>query len=138
MININCPCCHKNINEIATVLLDSIKSPLNKSCIFCFCEMNSLENNNNEKLVSCPKCGNLFHNDCWVEYVNHKDKSNETPIINSLPTTTNVYNTNRFTFNPNLLPVRTVSEINNLYIGSRFINPRPQYIFYPPNHIFIS
>ena len=66
----------------------------------------------------------------------HKNKSNETPIINSLPT--NGYNTNRyFTYNPNLLQIRNVSEINNLYIGSRFISQRPQYIFYPP-HIFIS
>ena len=88
-------------------------------------------------LVSCPKCGNLFHNDCWSEYVDYKNNSNETPVINRLPTT-NVYNTNRFTFNPNLLQVRTVSEINNLYIGSRFINTNPQYIFYPPNHIFIT
>ena len=69
--------------------------------------MNSLHNNN--KLVSCPKCGNLFHNNCFDEYLKHKNKSNETPIINS----TNVYNTNRFTFNPNLLQVRAVSEINN-------------------------
>ena len=62
-----------------------------------------------------------------------KNKSNETPIINN----TNVYN--HFVFNPNLLtPVRSVSEVNNLYVGSRLISPRPQYIFYPPNHIFIN
>jgi len=98
-----------------------------------------LENNNTEKLISRPKCGNLFHHNRWVEYVLHKNKSNETPIINTLPNT-NVYNTNRFTYNPNLLtPVRSVSEVNNLYIGSRFIShQRPQYIFYPPNQIFIS
>ena len=118
MININCPCCHNTLNEgIGYVILDNIKKPLGKTCIFCLSELNSLLSN--EKLVSCPKCGNLFHNDCWVEYVNYKNNSNETPVINSLPTS-NVYNTNRFTFNPNLLPVRTVSEINNLYIGSRF------------------
>ena len=76
MININCPCCHNNVKEIGFVLLDNIKSPLDKTCIFCLSEMNSLLSN--EKLVSCPKCGNLFHNDCWVEYVNHKNKSNET------------------------------------------------------------
>jgi hypothetical protein len=111
MININCSCCHKNINEVATILLDNIKKPLGKDCIICLSELNSI--NNNEKLVSCPKCGNLFHNNCWDEYVKHKNKSNETPIIiNSLPT--NVYNTNRFVFNPNLLPVRSVSEVNNL------------------------
>ena len=138
MININCPCCHKNINEgIGTVILDNIKKPLNKDCIFCLCQMNSLLSN--EKLVSCPKCGNLFHNDCWFEYVNYKHNSNGTLVINSLPTTSNVYNTNRFTYNPNLLQIRTVSEINNLYFGSRLLsNQRPQYIFYPPNHIFIS
>ena len=63
MININCPCCNNKINEIATVLLDNIRYPLNKSCVFCLCEMNSI--NNKEKLISCPKCGNLFHNKCW-------------------------------------------------------------------------
>ena len=136
MININCPCCHNTLKEgIATVLLDNIKCPLDKPCIFCLCEMNTVDNTDNEKLVSCPKCGNLFHNNCWDEYVKHKNKSNETPVINTLPT--NVYNTNRY-YNPNLLPVRSVSEVNNLYIGSRFINQRPQYIFYPPNQIFIS
>ena len=128
---INCPCCHTNINEIGTVILDNIKFPLYKDCIFCLCEMNSLNNNN--KLVSCPKCGNLFHNNCFDEYLKH-NKSIETPIINN----TNVYDTNRFIYNPNLLPIRSVSEVNNLYIGSRFISPRPQYIFYPTNQIFIS
>ena len=127
---INCPCCHKNINEIATVLLDNIKKPLNRDCIFCLCELNSI--NSKDKLVSCPKCGNLFHNNCFDEYLKHKNKSNETPIINN----TNVYN--HFVFNPNLLtPVR--SEVNNLYIGSRLLsNPRSSYILYPTNHIFIS
>ena len=118
---INCPCCHNNIKEIATTILDNIKCPLDKSCVFCLCELNSI--NNKDKLVSCPKCGNLFHNNCWFEYVIFKSKSNETPIINN----TNVYN--NFVFNPNLLtPVR--SEVNNLYIGSRFINPRSSYILY--------
>ena len=122
MIDLNCPCCHKNINEIGTVLLDNIKKPLNRACIFCLCEMNSVENN--DKLVSCPKCGNLFHNNCWFEYVTFKNKSNETPSINN----TNVYN--HVVFNPNLLPVR--SEANNLYIGSRLLsNPRSSYILYP-------
>ena len=128
---INCPCCNNNIKEVATVILDNIKCPLNRDCIFCLCEMNTL--NNKDKLVSCPKCGNLFHNNCWFEYVSYKNKSNETPIINN----TNVYNTNRY-YNPNLLPIRSVSEVNNLYIGSRFISPRPQYIFYPTNQIFIN
>ena len=119
MININCPCCHTNKNEIATVLLDNIKSPLDKSCIFCLCEMNSVDNTVNDKLVSCPKCGNLYHNKCWYEYVAFKNKSNDSPIINN-----NVY------FNPNLLtPIRT--EVNNLYMGSQFINPRSSYILYP-------
>ena len=126
----NCPCCHTNINEIATVLLDNIKAPLNKDCVICLCEMNTVDNTDKDKLVSCPKCGNLFHNNCWDEYVKHKNKSNETPVINTLPT--NVYNTNRY-YNPNLLtPVRSVSEINNLYIGTRFINPRTQYIYILP------
>ena len=130
MININCPCCHKNINEgIGTVILDNIKKKtLNRACIFCLCEMNSVENN--DKLVSCPKCGNLFHNNCWIEYVTFKNKSNETPIINN----TNVYN--HFVFNPNLLPIR--SEVNNLHIGSRLLsNPRSSYILYPTNHIYL-
>ena len=48
MIHINCPCCHKNINEgIATVLLDNIKCPLDKPCIFCLSELNSINNNEN-------------------------------------------------------------------------------------------
>jgi len=128
-----CPCCNNNINEIANVLLDNIKFPLSKSCIFCLCEMNSVDNTVNDKLVSCPKCGNLFHNDCWFEYVNYKNNSNETPI-NNLPT--HVYN--HFVFNPNLLPIRSVSEVNNLYIGTRLINPRSSYILYPTNEIFIS
>ena len=95
---------------------------------FVFCELNSI--NNKDKLVSCPKCGNLFHNNCWFEYVDH-NKSN-TPIINN----TNVYN--HFVFNPNLLtPVR--SEIDNLYIGSRLLsNPRSSYILYPTSQIFIN
>ena len=96
---------------------------------FVSCELNSI--NNKDKLVSCPKCGNLFHNNCFDEYLKHKNKSIETPIINS----TNVYNTNRY-YNPNLLPIRSVSEVNNLYIGTRFISPRPQYIFDPTNQIF--
>ena len=67
MITINCPCCHKNINEgIGYVILDNIKKPLGTCCIFCLCEMNSLDNT--DKLVPCPKCGDLFHNDCWDEY----------------------------------------------------------------------
>ena len=124
----NCPRCHNSIKEIGSVILDNIKKPTGKDCIFCLCELNSI--NNTDKLVSCPKCGNLFHNNCWFEYVSYKNKSNETPIINTLPT--NVYNTNRFTYNPNLLtPVRSVSEVNNLYIGTRFINPRSSYILYP-------
>ena len=54
------------------------------------------------------------------------NKTNETPVINN----TNVYN--RCVFNPNLLtPVRSVSEVNNLYSGSRSINPRSSYILYP-------
>ena len=111
---INCPCCHSNINEIGSVILDNIKCPLDKTCIFCLCELNSVDNTVNDKLVSCPKCGNLFHSDCWVEYVNYTNDSSETPVINTLPTT-NVYNTNRF-INPNLLPVRTVSEINDILV----------------------
>ena len=80
---INCPCCHNSIKEgIGTVILDNIQKPLDKTCIFC---LYSVENN--DKLVSCPKCGNLFHNDCWFEYVNYINNSNETPVINTLPTT---------------------------------------------------
>ena len=94
MININCPCCHNSIKDIGFVLLDNIKCPLDKNGIFCLSELNS--SNNTDELVSCPKCGNLFHNDCFDEYLKHKNKSN-TPIINR-PTT--VYNT---TYNPNLL-----------------------------------
>ena len=124
MININCPCCNNKINEVGVVLLCNIKKPLNKDCCFCLCELNPLNNNNN--LVSCPKCGNLFHNNCFDEYLKHKNKSNEEPIINN----TNVYN--HFVFNPNLLTaIRSVSEVNNLYVGSRFINPRSSYILYP-------
>ena len=126
---INCPCCNNKINEIGVVLLCNIKKPLEKSCIFCLCELNPL--NNFERLVACPKCGNLFHSKCWFEYVAFKSKSNEPPIINN----TNVYN--HFVFNPNLLtPIRSVSEVNNLYVGSRLISPRPQYIFYPQNQIY--
>ena len=126
---INCPCCHNNIKEVATILVDNIKKPLGQDCIFCLCEMNSLENAVDNKLVSCPKCGNLFHNNCFDEYLKHK-KSIETPIINS----TNVYN--HFVFNPNLLPIR--SEVNNLHIGSRLLsNPRSSYILYPTNHIYL-
>ena len=81
--------------------------------------MNSI--NIKDNLVSCPKCGNLFHNKCWYEYVAFKSKSNEPPI-------NNVYN--HFAFNPNLLtPIRT--EVNNLYMGSQFINRRSSYILYP-------
>ena len=117
----NCPCCNNKINEIGNVILDNIRYPLNKSCCFCLCEMNSI--NNFGPLVACPKCGNLFHNKCWYEYVAFKSKSNEPPI-------NNVYN--QVVFNPNLLtPTRSVSEVNNLYVGSRFINPRSSYILYP-------
>ena len=42
MININCPCCNNKINEVANVLLDNIKKPLDKSCCFCLCELNPL------------------------------------------------------------------------------------------------
>ena len=127
MININCPCCNNKINEVGVVLLCNIKKPLNKDCCFCLCELNPLNNNNNN-LVACPKCGNLFHKNCFDEYLKHKNKSNETPIINN----TNVYN--HFVFNPNLLPVR--SEVNNLYVGSRLINRRSSYILYPQNQIY--
>jgi len=119
MNNINCPCCNNKIKDAATVLLDNIKKPLDKSCVFCLCELNPL--NNFGQLVSCPKCGNLFHNKCWYEYVAFKSKSNEPPI-------NNVYN--HFVFNPNLLtPIR--NEVNNLYMGSQFINSRSSYILYP-------
>ena len=129
MININCPCCNNKINEIGVVLLDNIRSPLDKSCVFCLCELNSVHNFG--QLVSCPKCGNLFHNKCWYEYVAFKSKSNEPPINNN----NNVYN--HVVFNPNLLtPTRSVSEVNNLYVGSRFINPRSNYILYPQNQIY--
>ena len=125
----NCPCCNQQINQIGTVFLDNIKSPLDKSCVFCLCELNPL--NNKDSVVSCPKCGNLFHSKCWLEYVAFKNKSNDPPIINN----TNAYN--HFVFNPNLLtPVRSVSEVNNLYVGSRFINPRSSYILYPQNQIY--
>jgi hypothetical protein len=125
----NCPCCNNKINDIGVVLLDNIKKTLDKSCIFCLCELNPL--NNFGQLVSCPKCGNLFHNKCWYEYVAFKSKSNEPPINNN----TNVYN--HFVFNPNLLtPARSVSEVNNLYVGSRFINRSSSYItLYPQNQI---
>ena len=129
MNNINCPCCNNKINEISTVLLDNIKKPLDKSCVFCLCELNPL--NNFGQLVSCPKCGNLFHNKCFDEYLKHKSKSNEPPINNN----TNVYN--HVVFNPNLLtPTRSVSEVNNLYVGSRFINRSSSYILYPQNQIY--
>ena len=128
MNNINCPCCNNTLKDIGVVLLDNIRCPLDKSCVFCLCELNPL--NNKDSVVSCPKCGNLFHNKCWFEYVAFKSKSNEPPIINN----TNVYN--HFVFNPNLLPVRSVSEVNNLYVGSRFINPRSNYILYPQNQIY--
>jgi len=118
----NCPCCNQKINEIGNVLLDNIRYPLNKNCCFCLCEMNSI--NNFERLVACPKCGNLFHSKCFDEYIKHKNKSNDSPIINN-----NVY-----VFNPNLLTTRT--EVNNLYMGSQFINPRSSYILYPQNQIY--
>ena len=119
---IKCPCCNNNINEIASVLLDNIKCPLNKDCVFCLCELNPLNNVDN-KLVACPKCGNLFHNDCWLEYVKHKNKTIETPIINNT------------VFNPNL-QIRTVGEVNNLYTGSRLLlTPHTQYIFYSNTYI---
>jgi len=73
MININCPCCHNTLKEcIGTVILDNIKQPLNKDCVICLSEMNSVDNT--EQLVSCPKCGNLFHNNCWFEYVTNQMK----------------------------------------------------------------
>ena len=131
MIDINCPCCNNKINEVGVVLLCNIKKPLFKDCCFCLCELNPLNNTVDNKLVSCPKCGNLFHLNCFDEYLKHKSKSNEPPIINN----TNVYN--HFVFNPNLLtPVRSVSEVNNLYVGSRFINSRSNYILYPQNQIY--
>ena len=70
MTNLNCPCCHNSIKEIGSVILDNIKKPLNKNCVFCLVELNSSVNTVNGKLVSCSKCGNLFHNDCWGEYSN--------------------------------------------------------------------
>ena len=118
MNNINCPCCNQNITQISNTILDNIRYPLNKSCVFCLCEMNSI--NNKDKLVSCIQCGNLFHSKCFDEYIKHKSKSNEPPI-------NNVYN--HFVFNPLLTPIRT--EVNNLYMGSQFINSRSSYILYP-------
>ena len=53
MINIKCPSCHNTLNEgIGYVILDNIKKPLNRACIFCLCEMNTVDNK--DKLVSCP------------------------------------------------------------------------------------
>ena len=109
----NCPCCHSIFTEISSVLLDNIKQPLNKDCCFCLNELNPLNNAVDNKLVACPKCGNLFHNECWLEYAAFKNRPIEAPIIN-----TNVYNTNRIVLNPNL-QIRAVSEVNNLYIGTR-------------------
>ena len=40
MTNLNCPCCHNSIKEIGSVILDNIKKPLNKNCVFCLVELN--------------------------------------------------------------------------------------------------
>jgi len=117
MFNLKCPCCNNNIKEVGTVILDNIKCPLNKDCVFCLCELNPLNNNNNT-LVSCPKCGNLFHKNCFNDYQAFKNKPIEAPIIN---------NTN--------LQIRTVGGVNHLYLGSRLLFSNNQYIFYTNTYI---
>ena len=94
MNNITCPCCNNSINEIASVLLDNIKRPLGKECVFCLCELNPL--NNAARLVACPKCGNLVHSNCWYGYCNFRLNNNNNrntqpvqPVSNTQP----VYNT---------------------------------------------
>ena len=68
--NITCPCCNNSITQIASVLLDNIKQPLNKECVFCLNELNPV--NNAGRLVSCPNCGVLFHSTCWYNYYNYR------------------------------------------------------------------
>ena len=90
-LNLNCPCCSNSLNEVASVLLDNIKRPLNKNCSFCLCELNPV--NNQSRLVSCPKCGNMFHNNCWYGYYNfHLNRNNRNnnnrntqPVSNTQP-----------------------------------------------------
>ena len=67
--NITCPCCNNTVAQIASVLLDNIKRPLGKECVFCLNELNPV--NNTLRLVACPHCGNLFHNNCWYNYYNY-------------------------------------------------------------------
>ena len=69
MTTITCPCCNNTIAQIASVLLDNIKRPLGKECVFCLNELNPL--NNAGRLVSCGNCGVLFHSTCWYNYYNY-------------------------------------------------------------------
>jgi hypothetical protein len=50
------------------VLLTTIKTPLEKDCIFCLMDMHPTETDT-DQLVACPKCGNLVHRHCWLRYV---------------------------------------------------------------------
>ena len=88
MNNITCPCCSNGINEVASVLLDNIKRPLNKNCCFCLNELNPV--NNASRLVGCPRCGNLFHSNCWYGYYNFRlnnnnNRNNQIPVSNTQP-----------------------------------------------------
>lgn len=70
-----CPICRNNINHISNILLDNIKIPLKKDCIFCLNEMRkSIEDK--EHLVSCPSCGTLFHKNCWTVFISHHNIRN--------------------------------------------------------------
>jgi len=97
--NITCPCCSNSINEISSVLLDNIKRPLGKECVFCLNELNPL--NNASRLVACPKCGNLFHSNCWYGYYNfrlnnNRNRNNQIPVSNTQPV-------------PNILPIIAIT-----------------------------
>jgi hypothetical protein len=89
-----CPYCRDNIIEIAKVLLNNLKYPLGKECVFCLMEMYSIENNI-DQLVSCPKCGNIFHSVCWYNYFNYSYNNyfniNQENINNPVRLTSNIY-----------------------------------------------
>ena len=100
MVNITCPCCNNAITQISSVLLDNIKRPLGKECVFCLCELNPL--NNASRLVSCPNCGNLFHSNCWSNYSNyHLTNRNRNRNRNTQPASTQPA--------PNTLPIPIIA-----------------------------
>ena len=84
--NFNCPCCRNENTSLGSVLLDNIKTPLNKVCTYCLDTIRSSVDDV-ERLASCITCGIIFHKRCSDQAISHNtilENDNITNISNSV------------------------------------------------------